>query len=122
MARRWNGMPNLAMRFSWARCLCGMTVFPRVLCSGSCSAGPMTQGTPLRSIEIMGVSVQANGSGSGRLGHIWLIWTLSSASSGSASNFDEGDRVRRSSPRMICFPSRRRGGSKDEGGENDQED
>ena len=122
MARRWNGTPNLAMRFSWARCLCGMTVRPCALRSGSCSAGPMTQGTPLRSIETRGVSVHANGSGSGRLGHIWLIWTLSSASSGSASNFGEGDGVRRSSPRMICFPSRRRGGSKDEGRRNDQED
>jgi hypothetical protein len=51
----------------------------------------MTQGTPLRSIEIRGLSVHANGSGSGRLGHIWLIWTLNSASSGSASDFGECD-------------------------------
>ena len=55
------------------------------------SAGPMTQGTPLRSIETKGVSFHANGSGSGRLGHIWLIWTLSSASSGSP-HVDECDR------------------------------
>ncbi len=35
MARRWNGTPNLAMRFNWARCLCGMTVRPRVLLNGN---------------------------------------------------------------------------------------
>ena len=26
-----DGTPNLAMRFSWARCLCGITVRPRAL-------------------------------------------------------------------------------------------
>jgi hypothetical protein len=121
MARRWNGTPNFATRFSLARCWCGITARPRTLCEGSCSAGPMIQGTPLLSMEARGLSVHGSRSGLGRLGHLWLIWTLSSASPGSASDVDEGDGERSCCPRMIRLPSGR-GGGKDKGRQDDQDD
>jgi hypothetical protein len=98
------------MRFSWRAVSVG---------SGATFGRRETQGTPLDHGD-EGVSVHA-AEWFRRLATL-VDLTLSSASSGSAINFGAGDGVRRSGPRMICFPSRRRGGSKDEGRQDDQED
>ena len=49
---------KLGDAFQLGALLCGITVRPVAFRNGSCSAGPMTQGTPLRSMETRGVSVR----------------------------------------------------------------